>query len=52
MAVFLGCKDRSFQDFKIYFFRTLCSWSQVLDHGTKFVFVVFADKVILEIFWT
>jgi len=27
-------KARSYQEFKIYFLRTLYSWSQVLDDGT------------------
>ena len=31
-------KARSYQEFKLYFLRTLYSWSQVLDDGTNLTF--------------
>jgi len=41
-------KVRFYQEFKVYFLRTLCSWNIVLDHGTNLTFLDFVDKINLE----
>jgi len=41
-------KTRSYQEFKLYFLRTLYSWSQVLDDGKNLNFLNFVDKINLE----
>ena len=41
-------KVRSYQEFKLYLLRTLCSWSQVLNDGTYLNYLNFVDKINLE----
>jgi len=38
-------KARFYQKFKLYFLRTLYSWSQVLDDGTNLNLLSFVDKI-------
>ena len=38
-------KARSYQEFKLYFLRTLYNWSQVLDDGTNLNLLNFIDKI-------
>ena len=41
-------KARFYQEFKLYFLRTLYSCSQVLNDGTYLNFLNFVDKINLE----
>ena len=41
-------KAMPYQEFKLYFLRTLYNWSQVLEDGTNLTFLNFADKINLE----
>jgi len=45
--VFEG-KARSFQDFQLYFLRTLYNWSQVFGYATKLTLLEFVDMIIVE----
>ena len=41
-------KARAIDDFKLYFLRTLYSWSQVLSYGIKLTFLDFVNMITVE----
>ena len=41
-------KEMFFQDFKVYFLKTLYSWSHVLNDGTNLPFLDFVDNNIMH----
>jgi len=41
-------KGRSYQDFKLYFLRTLYSWSQVLGDGINLNLLNFVNKISIK----
>ena len=45
--IFAG-KARSYQDSKLYFLRTLYSWSHVLGNGTHLKLLDFVDEISIE----
>ena len=45
--IFAG-KARSYQDFKLYFLRTLYSWSHVLGDDTHMKLLDFVDEISIE----